>query len=82
MSRRFATIPRAAAECGVTYNTVRARIKNKQLKVFRLGNRNEHVVDLDEAKRVLAKTRSYGVFDGAEVIDLSRVVVDDAEVLR
>lgn len=81
--RIFATIKRAASECGVHHTTVRQRINKGDLPVFKLPGKSEHFVDLNEAKALFGKRQQYGSFGpDAKVIDLSNVVDADFTVVE
>lgn len=77
MSGPFQTIQNAADANGVTYPTVTRRIKNGELRVFKLPGKSGHYVDASEARQVLGKRKKYGDFGpDAKVVDLTNVVAD------
>ena len=82
MSRRFASIPDAAVLCGVSYGSVRNRIRSRDLTAYRLPNRRGHFVDLDEARAVFSQRGRYATFGpDAKLKDLSNVLGADFEVV-
>ncbi|KAB2806922.1 hypothetical protein F9L07_28210 [Pimelobacter simplex] len=77
MSGPFQSIQSAADANGVTYPTVARRIKNGDLRVFKLPGKTGHFVEVSEARRVLGQRKKYGDFGpDAKVVDLSNVVGD------
>lgn len=73
----FQSIQSAADRNGVTYPTVTRRIKNGELRVYRLPGKRGHYVDVQEARAVLGQRQKYGSFGpDVNVIDLSNVVAD------
>ena len=76
-TRRFATIQRTADLAGVSYGTVRNRIKDASLEAFKLPGRKGWFVDLDQAAKVLGHRQQYASFGpDARLHDLSNVVAD------
>lgn len=83
MARTFANFNHAAKVCGVHPATIRNRVVNGDLPVFRLPGKKGHFVDLDEAKALLGKRQQWGTFGpDAKVHDLSNVVGGDFDVVE
>jgi hypothetical protein len=83
MSRRFATLYRAAQEFGVSHYTIRNYIIKGYFPVYRLPGVKGACVDINEVREALvnlpaAKARpGYGSFGPDAVVrDLSNVVAD------
>lgn len=55
------TIEDAADDRSVTSQTIRNYIRRGQLTAYRPGHRRDHLVDLDEVRKVVTRSR-YGTF--------------------